>query len=93
LKVSKMNGMKVITEGAYTLGEVDGAHMDKNTWQITHLIVDLTKEATNELGFKKPWLGSLTVCIPISAVKNIGDVITLNQSFQELKNLSECKSE
>ena len=93
LKISKLNGMAVITSDAYTLGEVDGAHADIGTWNITHLEVELTKEATEELGFKKPLLGSVRVCLPISAVKNVGDVITLNKSLLDLKTLKECKSE
>lgn len=84
--------MNVITSDAYNLGEVDGAHADIANWNITHLDVDLTKEATEELGFKKPFLGSLTVCLPIDSVKKVGDVITLNKSLLELKNLKECKS-
>ena len=93
MKVSKLNGMKVITADAYTLGEVEGAHMDKEKWGITHLDVGLTKDATRELGFKKPMLGSLTVCLPVTVVKGLGDVLTLNQSLLELKNLKECKAE
>ena len=92
LKVSKLNGMSVITSDAYTLGEVDGAHADITNWNITHLDVDLTKEATEELGFKKPFLGSLTVCLPIGAIKNVGDVITLDKTLMDLKNLKECKT-
>jgi sporulation protein YlmC with PRC-barrel domain len=88
-----MNGMKVITADAYTLGEVEGAHAETATWTITHLDVSLTKEATRELGFRKPVLGSLSVCLPVGAVKKVGDVITLNQSLREFKNLKECKSE
>jgi sporulation protein YlmC with PRC-barrel domain len=84
--------MSVITSDAYTLGEVDGTHADITNWNITHLDVDLTKEATEELGFKKPFLGSLTVCLPIDAVKNVGDVITLNKTLMGLKNLKECKT-
>jgi len=93
LKVGNMNGMKVITADAFRLGEVDGAHADTATWQITHLDVELTKEATKELNFKKPMFGSLTVCLPITAVKEVGDVITLNKSLIEFKNLKECKAE
>ena len=91
MKIAKLNGMNVITSDAYTLGEVDGAHADINTWNITHLDVELTKEATLELGFKKPFLGSLTVCLPVNAVKKVGDVITLNKTLMDLKNLKECK--
>jgi len=93
LKVSNMNGMKVITDDAFTLGEVDGAHADIGTWQITSLDVELNKEATKELNFKKPMFGSLKVCLPITAVKQVGDVITLNKSLLEFKSLKECKAE
>jgi sporulation protein YlmC with PRC-barrel domain len=90
LKVSKLNGMKVITDDAYNLGEVAGAHADIGIWSLTHLDVELTKEATEELGFKKPFLGSITVCLPVSAVKTVGDVVTLNASLLDLKSLKEC---
>jgi len=88
-----MNGMKIITADAFTLGEVEGAHADIETWQITHLDVGLTKEASRELGFRKPMLGSLRLCLPVAVVHKVGDVITLNQSLPELKNLKECKAE
>jgi len=92
MKASKMNGTKVITANAYVLGEVDGAEVDTDKWKVTHLDVNLTKEATEELGFKKPFLGSLTVCLHVTTIKEFGDVITLKNSLQELKNLKECKS-
>ncbi len=93
LKVGNMNGMKVITADAFTLGEVDGAHTDTATWQITHLDVELTKDATKELNFKKPRFGALKVTLPITAVKQVGDVMTLNKSLLEFKNLKEVKAE
>ena len=93
MKVNRLNGFEVITADAYTLGEVEGVHADTNTWAITHLEVGLTKEATKEFGFKKPLLGSLSVCLPITAVTQVGDVITLNQSLQALRNLRECQGE
>jgi len=93
LKVSNMNGLKVITADAITLGEIDGARVNTKTWQITSLDVELTNEATMELGFKKPMFGSLTVCLPIETVMTVGDVITLNQSILEFKSLRECKAE
>lgn len=93
LKVSKLNGMKVITDDAFTLGEVEGAHAELGTWRITHLELSLTKDAARELAFKKPLLGSLSVCLPVTVVKQVGDVITLNQSLKEFKSLKECQGE
>ena len=93
MKVGNLNGKQVITADAYNLGEVDGTHADIGTWQITHIDVDLTKEAAKELNLKKPMFGSVTVCVPVTAVNKVGDVITLNTTLLELKNLKECKVE
>lgn len=89
--VSKLNGKKVITTDAFTLGEVAGAEVDTKNWQITHIHVDLTNDATKELGFKKPFLGHLTVCLPVTLIKAFGDVVTLDKPIQQLKDLPECK--
>jgi len=35
----------------------------------------------------------MTVCLPVSVVKDIGDVITLKQTLEEFKELKECKIE
>jgi sporulation protein YlmC with PRC-barrel domain len=93
MKISRLNGMKVITADACTIGEVDEAHAEISTWNITHLEVELTKEAIEQLGFKKPLLGSVTMCLPVGVVDKVGDVITLNKSLMDLQTLEECKTE
>jgi len=89
--ISKLIGKKVIGANAYMLGEVTGADVDVEKWQITHLHVSLTEEATRELGFKKPFLGSVIVCLPINLIQATGDIISLNKSLKELKNVVEPK--
>ena len=88
---SKLIGKKVIGANAYMLGEVTGADVDAEKWLITHLHVSLTEEATRELGFKKPFLGSVIVCLPINLIQATGDIISLNKSVKELKNVVEPK--
>jgi len=91
VSVSKLMGKKVIGANAYTLGEVHGADVDTDKWQVTHLHVSLTEEATRELGFRKPFLGAVVVCLPVALVQAIGDVITLNKTIQELRSFVEPK--
>lgn len=93
LKISKLDGMAVITADALTLGEVNGVYADIGTWQITHLDVNLTKEAAKELGYQKHMFGSVTVCLPTADISQVGNVITLNKSLQESKGLKESKAE
>jgi sporulation protein YlmC with PRC-barrel domain len=89
MKVKKMIGLKVITHDAQNLGEIDGVHADINTWTITDLDVKLNKEAIKEMGLKKPKLGTLIVTIPITYVKQFGDVVTLKHTQEAIKNLKE----
>lgn len=91
VSVSKLMGKKVIGANAYTLGEIHGADVDTDKWQVTHLHLSLTDEATRELGFKKPLLGHVIACLPISLIQAVGDVITLNKSIQELRPFVEPK--
>ncbi len=89
VKVSEINGKRVITTDAFNVGKVSGAEMDNN-WKITHIHVDLSKDATDELGFKKPVLGHVTICLPVSLIQGFGDVVTLSKTREELKGIPEC---
>jgi len=91
VKVSTLIGKKVITTDAFTVGEVSGVEMDTNRWKITHIDVGLTKEATNELGFKKPFMGQITIWVPVKIIKGFGDVITLKKTREELRGIPEYK--
>ncbi len=92
MEVAKLNGVKVITANSFTLGEVEGSNVDTKSWKITHLKVELTDEATRELGFSKPLLGSVKICLPIENVAGYGDVVTLRKSLMDLKGSDECKT-
>ncbi|MCW3980174.1 MAG: PRC-barrel domain-containing protein [Candidatus Bathyarchaeota archaeon] len=90
IQVSELNGKKVITTDAFEVGKVSGAEMDEQ-WKITYIHVNLSKEATDELGFKKPVLGHITICLPINLVQGLKDVITLNKTREDLKGIPECR--
>jgi len=91
INIGKLMGKKVIGANAYMLGEVHGAQVDTEKWQVTHLHVSLTDEAIRELGFKKPFMGSVIVCLPVSLIQAVGDVISLNKGIKELKDVVEPK--
>ena len=89
--LKELNGLKVVTTDAYTIGEVDGIEFDIGKATITHIRVDLTKEAANELRFKKPFMGSVVICIPLSFIQAYGHVINLNVPLTQIKTLRECQ--
>ena len=91
VEISRLFWRKAFTSDAFLLGEVESAELDMNTWQVTNFYVGLTDEATRMLGFKRPFLGKIVVCLPVSAVKSIKDTAILNKTIEELRSLKECK--
>ena len=88
----KLVGMSVITSDAFKLGQVEGTDVDTESWKVTHLHIGLTDDAVRELSLKKPLLGGIRVCLPVSYVSKLGDVITLRTPFSEVKSAPECKA-
>ena len=91
VEITRLFWKKAFTSDAFMLGEVESAEVDTNTWQITSFYVGLTDEATKMMGFKRPYLGKVHVCLPVLTIKTIQDTVILNKTLQELRNLKECK--
>ncbi len=92
VSVDSLSGKSVIGAGGTILGEVNGSEVNINTWQITHLHVKLSSTASETLGFKKRFRSS-TVCMPVSLISAVGEVITIGSDLNELSmnpQISEC---
>jgi sporulation protein YlmC with PRC-barrel domain len=89
----KLSGKFVICAGGFDLGEINEVDIDTDNWKVTHLHVKLSKQASEDLGFKKRFRSS-TVCFPVSLVSKVGDNILLNKCLDELsksQEISECQ--
>jgi sporulation protein YlmC with PRC-barrel domain len=91
MKIANLNGKKVITSEAQVLGEIEGAEVDINEWKVTGLHINLEKEFIEKFNFKKPLFGSVIVRLPVTTIKAVGDVISLDKTFEELKYMREFK--
>jgi sporulation protein YlmC with PRC-barrel domain len=91
VEISRLFWKKAYTSDGILLGEVESAELDMNTWQIKNFYIGLTDEVTRILGFKRPILGKVVVCLPVSTIKSYQDKAILNQTMEELRNLKECK--
>jgi sporulation protein YlmC with PRC-barrel domain len=91
VEISRIFWKKAYSSDATLLGEVESAELDMNTWQIINFYVALTDEATKKMGFKRPYLGKVVVCLPVSTIKAIQDTFILNKTMQELSELKQCK--
>ena len=94
VNVNILLGKSVVADDARLVGAVTGVEMElMPKWEVTHLHVSLTEETTRELGYKKPFLGSVDVILPISIVKAVGDLISLDKKIDDLRDLVEPTKE
>ena len=91
VEITRLFWKKAFTSDKILLGEIESADVDMNTWQVTSFYIGLTDEATGKLGFKRPYLGKVHVCLPVSTIAKVEDTATLNKTMQELGKLKECK--
>ncbi|HUW47617.1 MAG TPA: hypothetical protein VMW36_02600 [Patescibacteria group bacterium] len=94
VNVNILLGKSVVADDARLVGAVTGVEVElMPKWEVTHLHVSLTEETTRELGYKKPFLGSVDVILPISIVKAVGDLISLDKKIDDLRDLVEPTKE
>ena len=91
VEITRLFWKKAYTLDNVLLGEVEDADVDMNTWQVMNFYVGLTDEATKTMGFKRPILGKVTVCLPTSDIKSFGETAVLNKTMKELHDLHVCK--
>ncbi len=91
VEITRVFWKKAYTSDNFLLGEIESAEVDLANWQVTSLYVGLTDEATNALGFKRPFLGKIVVCLPVSTVQTVEDSAVLNKTKAELRDLRQCK--
>jgi sporulation protein YlmC with PRC-barrel domain len=91
VEISRLFWKRVFTSDNFLLGEIESADLDQTTWQINNFFVSLTDEATKLLGLKRPFMGKVMVCLPVSAVNTIADTAVLKINKEEIRNLKQCK--
>ncbi|XHH10496.1 MAG: PRC-barrel domain-containing protein [Candidatus Bathyarchaeia archaeon] len=91
VEISRLFWKKVYTTDGFLVGETESADLDQTTWQITSFYVSLTDEATALFGFKQPFLGKVTICLPVTLISSISDTAILNKSRAEIPQLRQCK--
>jgi len=86
---NQLKEKKVVGTEGYILGEVDGVDIDWTIWRANAFHVNLSDEATAELGFKKPFLRKITICLPTHLIEAVGEVITLKEPIRNLGDIAE----
>jgi sporulation protein YlmC with PRC-barrel domain len=91
VEISRLFWKKVYTSDGFLVGETESADLDEKTWQITSFFVNLTDQATALLEMKRPFMGKVMVCLPVTLIASISDTAILNKNKGELGGLRQCK--
>jgi sporulation protein YlmC with PRC-barrel domain len=95
VSIDTLYGKNVIGSGGTIIGEIKGAEVNTASWSVTHLHVKLSGTASESLGFKKRFRSS-TVCMPVSLITAVGDVVTISSNINELSQnplIQECPAQ
>jgi sporulation protein YlmC with PRC-barrel domain len=86
LRPEKLHDKNVIDSKAQIVGDAAGIEIDVSGWKVTHLCINLSDDAIEALGYKKPFIGKVLIDVPIDTIEKVSDVIVLKQSLAEIKN-------
>jgi len=92
MEYKEIEGKEVIGKQAHLIGKVSEIEFDTKTWKVTHVCVDVNKNIVEDLGLKKPTIGTVKATIPVEIIDAISDRILLgNESLDELKKVIKPK--
>ena len=74
-----------------TIGELQGADVETENWQVTHVHIGLNDKTLKEFGLRNPYLGRVLICLPVDTIRAVNEIITLKKTLSELKINKECK--
>ena len=81
--ISEMYKKDVMATDGRVLGTLEGVAI-KDNWTVSGLTVKINNDSIEDLGKKKPFLGSLRMDIGIKHIKVMGDNIVLNKPLKDL---------
>jgi sporulation protein YlmC with PRC-barrel domain len=76
-------GKEVVGAEGWKIGKVKDIMIDKDTWAVTSLSIDLESNIAKEFKLKKMW-GKSDLTIPVGHVQGVADRIVLKTSKSQI---------
>ena len=89
MRPNQFFGKTVIDTEAKIVGEVGDIEFDASNWTITHICINLSDDAIKMLGYSKPFLGKVSVVVPIEIVEKVSDLVSINKNITQLQTIIE----
>jgi sporulation protein YlmC with PRC-barrel domain len=91
VSIGELSWKKVVTSDGIEIGQLQGGEISQGDWRITHVHIGLDDDTMKKLGFTRPFLGRILICLPVSYIQSFSETVILNKSFEELKGTKECQ--
>lgn len=85
-----LNFKKVISKEGKHIGTISGIEIDTSNWKVTHLTISLVDRTLQSLGLtveKSTGVKQVETLLPVETVEFIGDLVMLNKTVEELKEV------
>lgn len=87
IEASKLRGRNVLDARGNLIGKVDDVTFDPATWTVESLVVDLDREAADDLNVKRRMGRDVTLAVTRQRVATVGDAVLLNVNRDDLATL------
>ena len=82
-RVSQLDDKEVVTEGGNILGSVKDWEFDPDTWKLTGVVVKVRRDMLEELGLKKPLIGTQEIVVATAHISGIANRVVLNKKLDQ----------
>jgi sporulation protein YlmC with PRC-barrel domain len=85
-----LNFKNVISKDGRHIGTVSGIEIEISTWKVTHLSVSLLDKTLQPSGLtleRSTGMKQVETLLPVETVEFIGDLVVLNKTVEELKEI------
>lgn len=85
LPEESLRGRSVLTSDGVNLGQVEGLTVETDGWHVDSLQVKLRKEAAEQIGAERRFMGSSRIPISVQKIQSVQDAIILSVGVGELR--------
>jgi sporulation protein YlmC with PRC-barrel domain len=84
LSVGDLTGKEVVGLNGYKIGKAKDLVIDRNSWRVTHIDVELKSEIEQDLGMASSPLAHNHLPIDVSKIEGVGEMIILKTTREQL---------
>ncbi len=83
--IKSLIGKHVVGQHGRQVGIVSDLLVNIESWQLEAIMIELSRESSEDLHLKQKWFGAQIVNLPISEISGVTDSLVLKHSLEEIE--------